>query len=120
MTPDGKALVKLVNPDILLRARDEKAAATAAKASKKAASAEAEKTKKRAKMEKGKVAPSEMFKPPNVPEGTYSEWNAEGLPTKDGEGKDLSGAKAKKVAKETEIQKKLHGEYQEWMAAGCP
>ncbi|KAG9009680.1 hypothetical protein FRB94_011685 [Tulasnella sp. JGI-2019a] len=117
---DGRALVKLVNPDVLLRARDEKAAALAAKAAKKAAAVEAEKAKKRSKMEKGKVAPTEMFKAPNVPEGTYSEWNADGVPTKDGEGKELSGAKTKKVAKEWEIQRKLHADYTEWIGAGCP
>ncbi|KAG8860564.1 hypothetical protein FRB96_003818 [Tulasnella sp. 330] len=117
---DGKALVKLVNPDVLVRARDEKAAALAAKAANKIASAEAEKAKKRAKMEKGKVAPAEMYKVPNVPDGMYSEWNGDGVPTKDGEGKELSGAKAKKVAKEWEIQRKLHADYTEWVGAGCP
>lgn len=114
---DGKALVKLVNPEVLLKARDEKAAAAAAKAAKKAAAQEAERAKKAARMEKGKISPQEMFRPPNVPEGTYGSWNDVGVPLTDAEGVELSKAKSKKVTKEWEIQKKLHDEYLEWIKA---
>jgi len=115
---DGKALVKLVNPESLLRARDEKVAAAAEKAAKKAAAVEAEKAKKIARMEKGKVPPTEMFKPPNVSEGTYASWSETGLPLTDAEGAEVSKAKSKKLAKEWEIQKKLHDEYLEWVKGG--
>ncbi|KAG8917169.1 hypothetical protein FRC01_002626 [Tulasnella sp. 417] len=114
---DGKALVKLVNPDVLLRARDEKAAANAAKAAKKAASAEAERAKKAARLEKGKIPPTEMFKPPNVEDGLYGSWDTKGIPVTDTEGKDISKAKSKKLAKEWEIQDKLHREWKEWLEA---
>lgn len=114
---DGRALVKLVNPDILLRARDEKAAAASAKAAKKAAAAEAEKAKKAARLEKGKISPTEMFKPPNVEDGLYGSWDDRGIPLTDGEGKDVSKAKSKKLVKEWEIQDKLHKEWKEWEQA---
>jgi len=111
---DGKALVKLVPPAELIRARDEKRAQAEAKASKKAAAAEAERAKRAAKLEKGRVAPQEMFKPPNFPEGTYGSWNEDGIPLTDAEGKELSKNLGKKVRKEWEAQKKLHDEWLVW------
>ena len=111
---DGKALVKIVDPAELIRARDEKRAQTVAKAAKKAATVEAEKLKKLEKIFKGKLPPGEMFKPPNVPDGAYGSWNEDGLPLTDGAGKELSKNQGKKVAKEWALQKKLHEEYLEW------
>ncbi|KAJ6538892.1 tRNA synthetases class I (C) catalytic domain-containing protein [Mycena vulgaris] len=108
---DGKALVKLVPPAELIRARDEKRAQAEAKALKKTAAAEAERVKRAAKLEKGRVAPQDMFKPPNVPEGTYGSWNEDGVPLTDGEGKELSKNQGKKVAKDWAVQKKLHDEW---------
>ncbi|KAF8322164.1 hypothetical protein DL93DRAFT_2050709 [Clavulina sp. PMI_390] len=110
---DGRALVKLVDPAVLLREREEKAAQAAEKAARKAAAAEAEKAKRLAKLEKGKLAPAEMFKPPNVPEGTYSTWNDEGFPLSDGEGVELPKSKVKKLTKDWDNQKKAHAE---WLA----
>ncbi|KAK7005982.1 tRNA synthetases class I (C) catalytic domain-containing protein [Favolaschia claudopus] len=110
---DGKALVKLVPPAELIRAREEKRAQAEAKASKKVAVVEAERAKRAAKLEKGRVAPQEMFKPPNVPEGTYGSWNEDGIPLTDGEGKELSKNAGKKVLKDWAGQKKLHDE---WLA----
>lgn len=111
---DGKALVKIVDPAELVRAREEKRAQVAAKAAKKAAAVEAEKRKKLEKILKGKLSPGEMFKPPNVPDGAYGSWNEDGLPLTDGEGKELSKNQVKKVVKEWTSQKKLHEEYLEW------
>jgi len=108
---DGKALVKLVPPAELLRAREEKRAQAEAKAAKKAATAEAERVKRAARLEKGRVAPQEMFKPPNVPEGTYGSWNEDGVPLTDVEGKELSKNQGKKVLKDWTTQKKLHDEW---------
>lgn len=113
-TLDGKALVKLVPPADLIRAREEKRAQTEAKALKKTAAAEAERAKRAAKLEKGRVAPQDMFKPPNVPEGTYGSWNEDGVPLTDAEGKELSKNQAKKVKKDQEMQKKLHDEWLVW------
>ncbi|KAJ7121348.1 tRNA synthetases class I (C) catalytic domain-containing protein [Mycena crocata] len=111
---DGKALVKLVPPAELIRARDEKKAQAEAKALKKAANAEAERVRQAAKLEKGRVAPQDKFKPPNVPEGTYGSWNDDGLPLTDAEGKELSKSKGKAVVKEWAVQKKLHDEWLVW------
>ncbi|KAJ7834242.1 tRNA synthetases class I (C) catalytic domain-containing protein [Mycena olivaceomarginata] len=110
---DGKALVKLIPPAELIRAREEKRALTEAKELKKTAAAEAERAKRAAKLEKGRVAPQDMFRPPNVPEGTYGSWNEDGIPLTDAEGKELSKNQGKKVAKDWAAQTKLHDE---WLA----
>ncbi|ORY25710.1 hypothetical protein BCR39DRAFT_506941, partial [Naematelia encephala] len=108
---NGGTLYKLVDSAILIRQRDQKAAEAAEKAAKKEANARAEEEKRRAKLEKGRVPPTEMFKPPNVPEGTWSKWDDQGLPTHDGEGKEISKGASKKVAKDWRAQEKLHEEY---------
>jgi cysteinyl-tRNA synthetase len=113
--PDGRALVKLVDPETLQRAREEKAAIAAEKAAKKTAQAEADLAKKRAKLERGRLPPDEMFKPPNVPEGSYGSWNEDGIPLTDGTGVELNKSRGKKLTKEWEIQKKLHTEWEEWV-----
>ena len=102
-----------MDPAALLRAREEKEAALAEKAAKKAAQVEADKARRLAKLEKGKLSPSEMFKPPNVPEGTYGSWNDDGVPLTDATGAELPKSRVKKVAKEWEIQTKMH---KEWLA----
>jgi len=55
-----------------------------------------------------------MFKPPHVAEGTYSAWDERGLPTKDGEGVELSKSKVKKNGKDFEAQVKGNAEYEKW------
>jgi len=52
-----------------------------------------------------------MFRPPNVAEGLYTEWDEAGIPTKDGEGKEISKSLGKKFVKEMRVQEKLHGEW---------
>lgn len=111
---DGKALVKLVAPADLIRAREEKRAQAEARAAKKALAVEAERQKRLQKLEKGRLAPEDMFKPPNVPEGTYGSWDSSGLPLTDGEGKELSRNQGKKVQKEWGVQKKLHDDFLVW------
>jgi cysteinyl-tRNA synthetase len=111
---DGKALVKLVPPTELIKAREEKRAQIEAKAVKKAVAVETERLKRQQKLEKGRMPPTEMFKPPNVAEGMYSAWNDVGLPLADGEGKELSKNQAKKVQKDWTAQKKLHEDYLAW------
>lgn len=113
---DGKALVKLVDPAVLQQARAEKLAAAQEKEHKKAASKQAERVKQLAKLEKGKLSPQEMFRPPNVPEGTYSNWDEKGIPRADGGGNELSKGKAKKVAKEWEEQAKRHADWTAYLA----
>lgn len=110
--------MKLVDPAELVRARDEKRAAVDAKGAKKAAAQEAEREKRRARLEKGRVPPEELFRPPNVPEGTYARWDERGVPVADGEGKELSKNAAKNVKKEWDRQKKLHDEWVAWQKEG--
>lgn len=111
---DGKALVKLMPPAELIRIRDEKRAQVEAKAAKKAAAVEAERQKRMQKLERGRVAPEMMFKPPQIPDGTYGSWDDAGVPLTDGTGKELSKSQGKKVQKEWTAQKKLHEDYLEW------
>jgi cysteinyl-tRNA synthetase len=111
---DGKALVKFMSPTDLIKARDEKRALAESKAAKKTAAAEAERFKRQQRLNKGRLAAEEMFKPPNVPEGSYSKWDEAGLPVMDGEGKELSKSGTKKLAKEWAVQKKLHDEFLVW------
>jgi cysteinyl-tRNA synthetase len=115
---DGGALYKLVDPAVLIRQREEKAQLAAEKASKKAANAAAMEAKRIAALEKGRVPPAEMFRPPNVPSGTYSQWDEQGLPTHDGEGKEVSKGLSKKCAKEWKIQEKAHEGFLAWQKEG--
>jgi len=115
---DGKALVKLMSPVELMKARDEKRAQIEAKAEKKAAAVEAARIKQHQKLEKGRVAPEEMFKSPNVRDGTYGTWDNDGTPLTDGDGKELSKSHAKKVQKERVAQEKLHKDFLAWQKDG--
>ena len=112
--PDGKALVKLVSPAQLMKAKEEKRAILEEKAAKKAAAVQAEQQKRLQKIEKGRVSPKDMFKPPNVPQGKYSSWDESGIPLTDGEGKELSKNQAKRVQKDHTDQAKLHEEFLAW------
>jgi cysteinyl-tRNA synthetase len=116
---DGKALVKLVSPDTLTKARDEKLALLAEKSAKKSTQADAAKAKQLAKLERGKVPPTELFRPPNVPEGTYGSWDERGVPLTDGEGAEITKSRSKKLVKEWEIQGKMHEEWKAWMKANA-
>jgi len=55
------------------------------------------------KADKGRQNHQEMFRTEE-----YSAWDAEGLPTKDKEGKEITKSKAKKLRKEWEKQKERH------------
>lgn len=111
---DGKALVKLVDPEQLQRARDEKRALAEARAAKRADTIKAEREKRLARLEKGRLPPSEMFKPPNVSEGTFGSYDDSGIPLTDGEGKPLSKNATKKLQREFANQAKIHKEFLDW------
>lgn len=114
---DGAALYKLVDPAQLIRQREEKAAIAADKAAKKAENARLAEEKRIAQLEKGKVPPTEMFKPPAVDAALYGEWDEQGLPVKDGEGKEVSKSQRKKMEKEWKAQEKLYLAWKEWQAS---
>ena len=56
--------------------------------------------------EKARVSPNDMFR-----NEAYSEWNEEGLPTKNQDGSDVTKSMLKKLKKQWDQQKKLHEEY---------
>lgn len=107
-------MYKLTDPAILIRQREEKAAIQADKLAKKAAQAKEAEAKRIALLEKGKTPPGEMFRPPNVPEGTYTEWDEQGLPKKDGEGKEVAKSAVKRLMKEQKAQEKAHEAWLAW------
>lgn len=96
----------------LIRLKNEKIAAAEAKAAKKAEAVASERQKKLAKLESGKIAPSELFKPPNVEHGTYGSWDEDGFPLTDGTGVEINKSQQKKLRKRWETQQKLHAEWQ--------
>ena len=107
---DTQALPALVRPlsADLIAARAQKDAQAAAKAEAKAKREREEAEKKRLLAEKAKVSHLDMFRTEE-----YSEWDEEGLPTKDKEGVELPKSRTKKLRKEWERQRKLH---EEWKA----
>ncbi|TPX66703.1 cysteine---tRNA ligase [Spizellomyces sp. 'palustris'] len=103
---DGKALVKLVDKETLIRQREEKRQREHEKALEKSARLALAQTKRAEKLLKGKTPPSELFRTPE-----YSEWDEKGVPTKDKDGEVLSKSRRKKCEKEWGVQSKLHEEY---------
>ncbi|KAJ3275281.1 hypothetical protein HDV01_001008 [Terramyces sp. JEL0728] len=103
---DGKALIKLVDKNILLQQRNEKLEKEAQKQREKQDRVAAEAARQAERLAKGKTPPSELFKTPE-----YSEWDEQGLPTKDKEGAEVSKSKKKTLKKEFDKQAKLHEEY---------
>lgn len=107
---DGRALVKLVPAAELRAVREEKERLQTEKAVRKATAAEAARQKRREQLEKGRVAPRDMFRPPHV-EATYGTWDEQGIPTHDEKGDALAKKRRKNLEKEYERQIKLHGDF---------
>ncbi|GAW25438.1 putative cysteinyl-tRNA synthetase [Rosellinia necatrix] len=106
--PDGQpSLIKFIPAAELIAARDEKAAKEAEKAKAKEEARLAREKADAEKWEKAKVAPLDMFKN----DERYSEWDAEGLPSKLKDGSEVPKTQLKKLKKEWDRQKKAHGEY---------
>lgn len=104
---DGVALVKLVPREELIQAREKKLAIAAEKEAKKAAAAAERERKRLEKLEKGKLAPSEMFKSSDE----FSKFDESGFPTHSKDGEEVTKSRKKKLQKEFDMQKKLHDEY---------
>ncbi|KAJ6219265.1 hypothetical protein RDWZM_005077 [Blomia tropicalis] len=95
--------LKFVDKDILLRERDERIKAEQLKQHEKET-----KNKLAAKPKEAPIAPSELFRKEL---DKYSQFDDNGLPTHDHEGKELSKSAAKKVAKLYQIQEKKYNDY---------
>lgn len=103
----GKDVVtiwKLDDPEVL---RKEKALKLEMQASKEAQKAETA-MKQKLKEEKSRIPPSQLFL---ARTDLYSEFDADGKPTKDAEGKPLSKSALKGIEKDYNAQAKLHEEY---------
>ncbi|KAI2641569.1 tRNA synthetases class I (C) catalytic domain-containing protein [Hypomontagnella submonticulosa] len=105
--PDQPSLIKFVPAAELIAAREEKAAKEAEKARAKEEARRAREKAEEEKWEKAKVAPEDMYKS----DERYSEWDAEGMPTKMKDGSDVPKSQLKKLKKDWDRQKKAHSEY---------
>lgn len=106
--PDGQpSLIKFIPAAELIAAREEKAAKEAEKAKAKEEARLAREKAEAEKWEKAKVAPLDMFKN----DERYSEWDAEGMPTKLKDGSEVPKTQLKKLKKDWDRQKKVHNEY---------
>ncbi|KAF4625698.1 hypothetical protein G7Y89_g12468 [Cudoniella acicularis] len=106
---DQGALIKFVPTSELLAQREEKAAKEREKLAQKEAAKLAREKLEREKEEKAKLSPLDMFRDKEK----WSEWDADGIPTKTKEGDEVPKSAAKKMKKEWERQKKVH---EEWKA----
>lgn len=70
-----------------------------------------------AALEKGRVPPGDMFKQGEY-EGKYSAYDETGMPTKDGDGKELTKSAVKGLAKARARQEKLHAKFLAATGAG--
>jgi len=103
--PSEPALVRPLDQSLII-ARQEKESAAKAKAQAKAKRDAEEAEKKRQLAEKAKVDPKQMFRTEE-----YSEWDEDGVPTKEKGGEEVTKTKRKKLGKEWDKQKKLHEEW---------
>jgi cysteinyl-tRNA synthetase len=103
--PPMGALVRPLDMS-LKQARSEKEQREQEKRDAKAKRDREEAEKQRERDEKAKVSPKELFRT-----AEYSEWDEEGLPTKDKEGKEVTKSKRKGLVKELKKQEKLHEEW---------
>ncbi|CAO3675721.1 unnamed protein product [Umbelopsis ramanniana] len=105
---DGTALIKFVDKNELIKQREIKRAREAEKQAKKAQAAALLEQKRLERLEKGKVAPEQMFLSFDK---EYSKFDENGIPTHDNEGTEVAKSRRKKLQKEWDTQKKLHLEY---------
>ncbi|KAI9598027.1 hypothetical protein BDF19DRAFT_262365 [Syncephalis fuscata] len=106
----GKALVKLVDREELVRERDEKRRREEEKQAKKEAQAAEKERKRLERLALGQLNPTEMFKSGEYA-GQFSLYDDKGIPTHDVENVELAKSRRKKLQKEWDAQHKRHTEY---------
>ncbi|RKP25303.1 tRNA synthetases class I (C) catalytic domain-containing protein, partial [Syncephalis pseudoplumigaleata] len=99
----GKALVKLVDREELIRERDEKRR----KQAKKLAQAAEKERKRLERLALGRQKPEEMFKVGEYA-GQFALYDDKGIPTHDHENVELAKSRRKKLQKEWDAQTKRH------------
>lgn len=108
---NGKpALIKFAAAEELIAAREEKDRRTAEKEQKKEEARLKREEEDRKKEEIAKVSHKDMYKT-----AEWSEWDEDGVPTKDSEGKEVTKSRGKVLKKGWEKQKKVH---EAWLAQG--
>ncbi|KAF3920253.1 hypothetical protein AA313_de0207766 [Arthrobotrys entomopaga] len=110
----GAALVKFVSAEQLLAEKREKEEKAAEKQRNKEELRRQREQAEREKLEKGKLSPLVMFKEGEGSE-EFSEWDEEGIPTKDKDGEPVTKNKSKTLKKMWAQQKKLHDTYLSWV-----
>lgn len=108
--PDGTSLVKFLNAQEkqnLIDQQEAKIKLAAEKEKKKKEQAAINAKKQAEKEAKMKINPADMFKD----KALYSEWDEQGLPTKDVKGEEVSKSMRKKLTKQYQQQEKLYNEY---------
>ncbi|KAG7660656.1 CYR1 [[Candida] subhashii] len=108
--PDGSALVKFLNAqekEQLIAQQEAKLKAIADKEKRKQEQAAANAKKEQERLAKMKVRPQDLFQDKEL----YSEWDENGIPTKDAKGEEVTKSMKKKLLKQYQQQDKLHQEY---------
>lgn len=107
---EGKGLVKILSSaeqEQLIAQRNDKAAKLKEKEEKKLQMQKLKEQQELEKREKAKLKPEEMFQNKE----NYSKWDADGIPTADVSGEEISKSARKKLTKQWQAQKKLHEQY---------
>lgn len=108
--PNESALIKFLNQKEvteLLAQQKERERIASEKEKKKEAQRLANEQKERERLIKMKINPKDLFKQ----DDTYSEWDEQGLPTKDSKGEEVTKSMRKKLMKQYQQQEKLYQEY---------
>ncbi|EDQ90779.1 uncharacterized protein MONBRDRAFT_223, partial [Monosiga brevicollis MX1] len=103
---ESGAVVKLVDAEELMREKEQEAALKAAKEEEKRRKAAERAAAERKKLEKGKLAPADLFK--DDPEFKDCTFDERGVPERDAEGNELPKSTKKRVEKAYNNQAKLH------------
>ncbi|CAH6718471.1 cysteine--tRNA ligase [[Candida] jaroonii] len=110
--PNGSALIKFLNAQELADLKQQQALKEqqlAEKEAKKKQLAAANAKKEEEKLAKMKVNPKDLFQDKSL----YSEWDDQGLPTKDIKGEEITKSMRKKLMKQYQQQEKLYQQYLE-------
>ena len=91
--------------------------AEAAKQAKKEEERRKLEAKRRDKLEKGKVAPSQLFKVGEYA-GKFSQYDEQGIPTHEADGTEISKKRSKKFEADFATQVQLHADYLAAVATG--
>ena len=108
--PNGAALVKFLDlkeKEELLKQKEAKLHASSEREERKRQQQLANAKKEEERLAKLRVKPSDLFKDASL----YSEWDAQGIPTKSISGEEITKSMRKKLVKQQQQQEKLYQEY---------